>query len=78
MSNLQILRIKLSALLELLNKLYEKLNTLAKECNNAKENKYYYMVQYFSYKFFISDIREQVHVLEDEIVKEECRRGLDI
>lgn len=77
MSNLQILRIKLSSLLELLNKLYEKLNTLVKECNNAKENKYYYMVQYFSYKFFINDIRDFTKILEDEICKEEYKRGLD-
>lgn len=77
MSKLQILRIKLDALLELSQKLYENGRKIFKEYLNAKKDGNELIKKYDYYTEFLRDVIEQTELLEDEIVKEECRRGLD-
>lgn len=77
MSNLQILRIKYSAVLELLQKLYQNLHNLYLEYENAtKDDKDRLMNKYFDYNKCISDIQNEAIKLSNEI-DEECKMRLE-
>ena len=77
MNNLQILKIKYSAVLELLQKLYQNLHNIYVEYNNATgDEKDKLMNEYFNYNKCVSDIQNEANILSNEI-DEECKRRLE-
>ena len=77
MDKLYYIRIKYGALLDLLQVLYENADKLFKEYINAKKEESCEIAKkYFYYNNFIKDVREQAHILENEIIEEESKRRL--
>lgn len=77
MEKLLYMRIKYGALLDLLSVLYENAEKIFKEYINAKKEESCKIGEkYFYYNKFIQDVREQAHILENEIIEEERKRVL--